>query len=122
MAAEKQMNARVQLKNDIEANWLKAVNFSPLPGEVIIYNAETKGDNNQLPKDSNGENVRDYWITYPRIKIGNTQRDNINDLPFIDTAIWEQVSSMNHIYATDDGNGNVALGISPLSKAEEAYY
>lgn len=122
MINEKQINTRIQLKNDIEANWIKAINFSPLPGEVIIYGAETKGDNSQLPKDSNGEYLRDYWITYPRIKIGNVQRDNVNNLPFIDTALWDQIGSMNRMYATDDGDGNVALGASPLSRAEEERY
>jgi len=113
MAAEKQMNSRIQLKNDIEANWLKAVNFIPKLGEVIIYNAEKEGD--ELPED------RIVPIPYPRIKIGNNET-NVSNLPFIDDGLWEQISSMNHIYASDDGEGNVSLNVSPLAKAEEAYY
>jgi hypothetical protein len=52
MANEKYMNTRVLLKNDIEANWVKANGFTPLLGELIIYNAEKAGD--ELPKDSEG--------------------------------------------------------------------
>lgn len=93
MANEKIFNTRVQLKNDIEANWVKAVNFSPLPGEIIIYNAEIEGDDEQLPRDlETQQELRDYWITYPRIKIGNGVT-NVNNLPFINTQVqiitWE---------------------------------
>ena len=52
MANEKYMNTRVLLKNDIEANWVKANGFTPLLGELIIYNAEKAGG--ELPKDSEG--------------------------------------------------------------------
>lgn len=31
------INSRFQQKHDIEANWLKAVNFVPLAGEMIVY-------------------------------------------------------------------------------------
>ena len=63
MANEKILNTRVQLKHDIEENWNKAIGFSPLPGEVIIYDVDST--HNQ-----------------PRIKIGDG-KTNVNDLPFI---------------------------------------
>jgi hypothetical protein len=31
---------RAQQKHDIEANWIKAINFIPLEGEIIIYDAD----------------------------------------------------------------------------------
>lgn len=34
------VKTRIQLKNDTEANWLKAAGFIPLKGEVIIYNID----------------------------------------------------------------------------------
>ena len=40
MANEKSMNTRVLLKNDIEANWEKAINFIPKQGEIIIYDID----------------------------------------------------------------------------------
>jgi hypothetical protein len=55
---------RIQHKNDIEANWKLATNFTPLKGEIIIYN----------PDDT---------YSYARFKIGDGET-NINLLPFID--------------------------------------
>ena len=60
---EKTMKARVQHKHDIEANWLKATNFTPLVGEIVVYDPDGNYD-------------------YPRIKIGDG-KTNINSLPFI---------------------------------------
>ena len=62
MASEKTMNARLQQKHDIEANWLKAVNFIPKDGELIIYDVD---DN----------------YSYPRIKVGDG-KTFVNELPF----------------------------------------
>lgn len=60
---EKTMKARVQHKHDIEANWLKATNFTPLVSEIIVYDPDENYD-------------------YPRIKIGDG-KTNINTLPFV---------------------------------------
>lgn len=60
---EKTMKARVQHKHDIEANWLKATNFTPLASEIIVYDPDENYD-------------------YPRIKIGDGET-NINALPFV---------------------------------------
>lgn len=61
MANEKTLNARLQQKHDTEENWLKAVNFIPRAGEIIVYDG-----------------------VFPRMKVGNGE-DNVNDLPFINT-------------------------------------
>lgn len=55
--------SRSQQKIDTEANWLKAVNFTPLKGEIIIYS-----------KDDNYD--------YDRIKIGDGET-KVNDLKFV---------------------------------------
>ena len=60
--AEKNIKSRVVLKHDIESNWQQAKGFSPLKGEIIIYDP-------------------DETCSYSRIKIGNGE-DNVNDLPF----------------------------------------
>lgn len=62
--AEKTFNTRVVGKHDVESNWNKAVNFVPMKGEVIIY-------------DADNEHV------YERMKIGDGS-SNVNDLPFVD--------------------------------------
>lgn len=72
--AEKKINARVTNKHDIEENWLKATNFIPLAGEIIIYD-----------KDKNHN--------YDRIKIGDGTT-TINNLPFstslVQIVVWEE--------------------------------
>ena len=40
MANEKNINSRIQQKHDIEANWLKAINFVPKAGEIIVYDID----------------------------------------------------------------------------------
>lgn len=56
------INTRIQLKHDIEANWLQATGFTPLDGELIIYD-----------KDDN--------YSYERVKMGDGVT-NVNALPF----------------------------------------
>lgn len=60
---EKILNTRLLQKHDIETNWLKAVNFIPKPGEIIVYD----------PDDNNSSS---------RVKIGDGVT-NVNDLPFV---------------------------------------
>ena len=57
------IKTRIQLKNDTETNWNKAINFVPLKGEIIIYSAD----------DSH---------PFSRIKVGDGITTVIN-LPFI---------------------------------------
>lgn len=66
-------NIRVVNKHDVEANWIKAVNFTPKQGELIIYD-----------KDENYD--------YQRIKIGDGIT-NVNLLPFVDDAALAQANS-----------------------------
>ena len=72
--AEKKINARVTNKHDTEENWLKAVNFIPLSGEMIIYD---KDDNHNCE----------------RIKIGDGQT-LVSNLPFVTSLVqiinWEE--------------------------------
>ena len=62
--AQSTVKSRIQLKNDIEANWNKAVNFIPLKGEIIIYSI-------------------DESHPFSRLKVGDGITTIIN-LPFID--------------------------------------
>lgn len=65
MANEKTIKTRIQLKNDIQTNWDRQVNFIPLKGEVIIYSAD----------DSH---------PFSRLKIGDGEK-TVPALPFIDS-------------------------------------
>lgn len=74
MAVKKDIYGRVQQKHDTEANWIKATNFTPNAGEIIVYDP-------------------DGICTYARIKIGDGNT-NVNNLPFVNTTVqfitWEE--------------------------------
>ena len=63
MATEKNINTRVILKHDTEANWNLATNFVPKKGELILYDPDTTYD-------------------YTRIKIGDGSL-KVSALPFL---------------------------------------
>lgn len=65
--AEKSLNSRIINKHDIEANWVKATNFIPKQGEMIVYDID--------------ENY-----TYERFKIGDGIT-LVSNLPFIKTGL-----------------------------------
>ena len=62
--AEQRIKTRIIHKHDTAENWSKAINFVPLLGEFIIYDA-------------------DETCFGARFKIGNGV-SNVNDLPFAD--------------------------------------
>lgn len=73
MPKEKNIYGRISQKIDTEANWLKAINFIPNKGEIIIYEKDTS-------------------YSYDRIKIGDGV-SNVNDLPFFNELFqvdWNQ--------------------------------
>lgn len=77
--AEKRINGRIVLKHDVESNWQLATGFSPMAGEIIIYDID--------------ENY-----SYERIKIGDGVQ-NVNALPFVDdvlrTELIEQINNVD---------------------------
>lgn len=62
--AEKNISSRIVHKHDSEENWLKATNFIPKLGELIVYSP-------------------DETYSYSRLKIGDG-KTNVNNLPFAD--------------------------------------
>lgn len=58
------IKTRIKHKHDVEANWLKATNFVPLAGELIVYDVD---ENNSVP----------------RFKVGDGAK-TISELPFSD--------------------------------------
>lgn len=64
--AGQSVRTRIQLKNDTEANWNKAIHFIPLKGEPIIYSIDE---------------VHPFF----RVKIGDGVT-TVTNLPFIDAA------------------------------------
>lgn len=100
--SEKNILSRVQHKHDIEANWIKAVNFIPKKAELIVYDPDENFD-------------------YSRTKIGDGIK-NVNDLPFIidittDDEIIEMLTQLDMLPSVadfdgallSDENGNILL-------------
>lgn len=76
--AEKTLNTRIQMKTDTEANWLKATNFIPKNGEIIIY-------------------ATDATHSYQRVKVGDGTK-KVNELPFINEAITENTINSTCVF------------------------
>ena len=76
--AEKTLNTRFQMKTDTEENWLKATNFIPKNGEIIIY-------------------AIDATHNYQRVKVGDG-KTLVNNLPFINDAITESTINSTCVF------------------------
>ena len=108
--AEKRFNGRIVLKHDVESNWKLATGFTPMAGEVVIYD-----------KDDN--------CPYMRIKIGDGIR-NVNHLPFYADS-WDNLSNKpfgleystiiewndtsNETTTSSDGTSYKVSGLQPTS-------
>ena len=65
MAEKTTIKSRVLLKNDTKGNWSLAEGFSPLPGEVIIYNDGNDNTSEKLIKIGDGQtNVNNLSFLY----------------------------------------------------------
>lgn len=82
----KQLNTRIIHKHDLEVNWLKAVNFIPLYGELIVYDVEVDDSGKVLALPEG----RTTPYTYARFKLGDGTTP-VSKLPFaVAQANWEQ--------------------------------
>lgn len=75
--SEKRLNTRIVHKHDVESNWLLATNFTPMAGEIIVYDID--------------ENY-----SYERLKVGDGVT-NVNDLPFADDALKNLVAQKSQV-------------------------
>ena len=97
--AEKLLYSRLQQKHDTEANWLKATNFTPLQGELIVYDAD--------------ENYN-----YARVKIGDGVT-NVNELPFISPQV-DQTLTIEGAAADAKAVGNALVkSVADWNEADE---
>ena len=96
--AEKNLNSRIINKHDIEANWVKATNFIPKQGEIIVYD-----------KDDN--------YNYPRVKIGDGVT-TVVALPFIDDNTLQVADFPQAL--TDAGVVKSVAGKTPNASGEVA--
>jgi hypothetical protein len=83
----KEINGRLILKHDTGDNWLKATNFIPKQGEIIIYDI-------------------DSTHTYERVKVGDGNTV-VSSLPFIDDNKVDKIEGKGlstNDYTTEDKN------------------
>ena len=96
----KNIKTRIQNKHDLEVNWLQALNFIPMQGELIIYDSEVDAEGKILNKTVNGEVIlqlpegRTRPYDYVRFKIGDGIH-SINELPFADKEFSLHAANMD---------------------------
>lgn len=101
MTNEKIIKARQVQKHDTEENWLKAENFVPKAGEIIIYDA-----------DQNNES--------PRIKVGDG-KSNILKLPYASESLIRQGEGVDSIVQVITHEGGTPEGATePLDNKPKA--
>jgi hypothetical protein len=111
----KKIFTRISQKHDLEVNWLKAENFVPMQGELIVYDIEVDVDGNTLT-DNNGllmlPEGRAKPYTYERFKIGDGIK-TVTDLPFIVDEAVGNIGTDNDIISDNSfasGANNIAGG------------
>lgn len=102
--SEKNLKARIVHKHDTEANWLKATNFIPKQGEIIIYDI-------------------DDTHNYERMKIGDG-KTVVSSLPFIESSkaeIADRATEADHATSADTAtNANHATSADTAETANHA--
>lgn len=88
--SEKRLIGRIVNKHDIEANWLKATNFVPMKGEIIVYDIDDVYD-------------------YERVKIGDGAK-NVNSLPF-----YTDAAELIHVSDIDNICGSTSISFADLN-------
>lgn len=98
MATKNVNKTRLLMKHDIEANWLKAENFIPLEGEIVVYDA-------------------DETHSRPRMKIGDG-KTQVGALPFatvpidVDELEGSVVKTINGVEPDENGDIKIIENIS----------
>ena len=89
--AEKTFNSRIIHKHATEADWLKATNFYPKSGEIIVYD-------------------KDSAHSYERLKIGDGVT-LVSNLPFVDDVAKAGISSLGTIVGTVNSRIDTISGL-----------
>ena len=72
--AEKRFNSRIIHKHAVESDWVKATNFTPMQGEIIVYD-------------------KDETYSYERFKIGDGTTV-VSSLPFADAHVLSEIDTL----------------------------
>ena len=83
--AAKEVKTRIRNKYDLEVNWMRAENFIPLAGELIIYGKEIDPNTGDVLRDAENNPLlpadRSEPYDYDRFKFGDG-KTNLNNLDF----------------------------------------
>ena len=93
------MKERVQIKHDIAENWEKAVNFIPLPAELVLYDGIIEDGENGFICDPGNED--ELISIYRRIKGLTVQERNEIGQRAIDLAIHYSEREVAERYLQD---------------------
>ena len=96
--ANQEFYSRIIHKHDTEENWIKATNFIPKQGEIIVYDI----DNNH---------------NYERIKIGDGTT-KVNTLPFIDKTLADLIGTKDDTVTVDTAFGRIAQAQATAEAAQ----
>ena len=99
--SEKRVVGVNQCRRGTESDWIKAINFSPKDGEIIVY----KPDENHVT---------------PRFKVGDGIT-NVNDLPFSDAEGYNTIAGgkgFTIISASDNNDGTGTYTLSSVTGLE----
>ena len=115
--SEKKIKTRLQNKHDFESNWIIAgVNgFTPLAGELIIYDKEVDAEGNILAGALPADRTFAYKIARYKIGDGFT---NVTDLPFNNNLGLDNGQEFGSIQQTEAqaiSNGAVAFGVDTFA-------
>lgn len=102
---EKNMNARIQNKHDIEANWNKALNFIPKAGEIIIYDID---ENHNYSRFKIGDGIR----TINNLEFSQTDLTGYATESYVNSAVASLVNTAPEVLNTLDELA-AALGDDP---------
>ena len=100
----KKINTRIQNKHDFEVNWLQASNFTPMAGEIIVYDKEVDKDGNVLSLPAS----RTTPYKYNRFKIGDGET-NVNKLPFANANIMPGTGKKSIIVNDGEALGDYSV-------------
>ena len=116
----KSIKTRIQNKHDIELNWLRAEEFVPYAGELIIYDAETQeaftAAYEKLTDAQKTALGRTTPITYARAKVGDG-KISVSALPFISSYETDVKLSEDLYTYTAIGKITSASNTSPVKVA-----
>ena len=114
----KQINARIKIKHDVDSNWIKAVNFIPAEGELIVYEADNIKKDSEVPRLKVGDGINKInnlpFITDPYVLKVNGKQLSTNDFTNNHKKILDKILALGDNIAFTDTTYQAATGLNLL--------